>query len=151
MWMRQNPLPTILLQGPGPEADDEMRRLLQDMPLPPHIYSVFENYLYTVPAEGLFVASNRPRRPQAFERWDLVQEFMKRGKSLGQVQVSALLLYGLRRTGKTFSVPWAQVEAISQLEGGEGTPAPRCSHVLVRTLQLEPHGMQGILAPQQYM
>lgn len=121
-----------------------MLRLLQEMPLPPSIRRVFEYHLYSVPAEGLFVAEQpslvRPSLAHAFERQDLVQLFTERAKSLQPLPVSTLLLYGLRRTGKTFSVPWAQVEAIRQLEGREGARAPRCSHVLVRTLQLQPHG-----------
>lgn len=130
-----------------------MRRLLGEMPLPLHIRSVIENHLYSVPAEGLFVAQKpslvRPRLDQAFERWDLVQLFKQRAESLGKLKVSAVLLYGPRRTGKTFSVPWAQVEAIRQLEGAEGASAPRCSHMLVRTLRLQPHAEHFL--PRQYI
>ena len=55
----------------------------------------------------------------------MVNTLVRRAQSLRHTVVA--LVHGLRRTGKTFSMPWAQLEAIRMLErdaaGADPSPA----------------------------
>lgn len=66
--------------------------------------------LYSVPKSGLFTLNHSTNVGMAIPRYDIVQTLVQPHQSLDPYRV--VLVEGLRRTGMTFSVPWALVEAI---------------------------------------
>jgi hypothetical protein len=85
----------------------------------------------TEPDRGSSQGSNHAPPAQAFEGWDLVDLILstvaEHENASKYVKISALLLYGLRRTGKTFGMPWALAEAIRRLTGSTA----RCQYMVV--------------------
>jgi hypothetical protein len=123
-WSRKHPLPEDL-DAPA------LQKLLLDMPLSRTVWELLYAYLYEVPAAGLFTVHTAARSPvasaSAVERNDLVGLLVSHARSLGDnILASVLVLYGFRRIGKSYSIPWAHVEAVQELTEGE-----RCRYILV--------------------
>jgi hypothetical protein len=96
------------------------------MPLPSNVRKVLRDSIYIVPEDGLFICTSAGSSLSvACRRDDVVNTLVRRARSLRYTVVA--LVHGLRRTGKTFSMPWAQLEAIRMLErdaaGADPSPA----------------------------
>lgn len=119
-WFKEHPLPAIL-------DNETLQHLLASLPVPTTVRRLLRDCLYQVPAQGLFaLVDSAGSVAAAIERPDLVDLLVRQANSIGPRPATALVLHGLRRTGKSFSIPWAQAEAIARLRQG-----PRCSHLLV--------------------
>lgn len=97
-----------------------LQQLLQDMPLPPSLLRLLRQCTYIVPQDGMFSAASTPFGSVAFERPDLVRRLVN--AVCDQPNAYVVPVYGLRRRGRTFSMPWAVVEAIRELEGAPRRP-----------------------------
>ena len=96
-------------------SEGRLSLILDDMPLPNHVRKVLQDSIYSVPEDGLFTCTSvGSLLSNACRRDDVVDMLVRRARNLKHAVVA--LVHGLRRTGKTFSMPWAQLEAIRILE-----------------------------------
>jgi hypothetical protein len=84
--------------------------------VPNLIKKVLEGHLYLVPPEGLFVCTAAVTRDVACPRDDLVELLVSLAHRHSTLNVA--VVHGQRRTGKTFSMPWALAEAGCRLDAG---------------------------------
>lgn len=133
-WMASHPLPPALAQGPNGDADGEMQRIIASMPLPTSVARVLEDSMYCVPATGFFT-TQQSSFESVFERWGVVHRLVHHASSIGRGVANTILLHGPEQSGKSFCMPWAQIEAMRALEAAGGSLGPRCGHALVSIVQ----------------
>lgn len=91
---------------------------LQQMPLSERVRKTLQDHVFQAPEAGLFVCSAaNPEQHVACPRDDVVQKLIYEANTLNPVG-KVVLVHGMRRSGKSFSMPWAQLEAIKVLEAG---------------------------------
>ena len=100
-------------------SSGRLSSILDAMPLPNIVKKVLRDSIYIAPEDGLFICTSAGSSLSiACRRDDVVEMLLKHARSLQHTVVA--LVHGLRRTGKTFSMPWAQLEAIRILESNAG-------------------------------
>ena len=89
------------------------QQLLASGVLPQTVQAILEHRLYAVPRSGLFTTFPAGSS-EAFPRYDLVQQLVD--ECTVEEMYRVLLLFGMRRIGKTFIMAWAIVEAIRRIQ-----------------------------------
>ncbi len=111
-------------QPPAHPTAAVLSDVIQEMPLPDVLKQLLTTGIHPVPAAGLFACSTSPLPEDvACPRQDVVQALLAAAKS--QPHAFVACVGGRRRQGKSFSNPWAQLEAIRLLESQPGHQAAR--------------------------